>query len=144
MHASLVRRQLSGLVPPKIATPKLVVSEACYQQSWMLAHFSSALSFSSVRRVWCRAWATCQLLLETSKRPCNTSCERYQRPLLCWICRVGQANCRSHRWALRHWLHHRLQQCVVILRLLARIFCLHSICSASQYVHFYFSLGMPN
>ncbi|KAF5315242.1 hypothetical protein D9619_007501 [Psilocybe cf. subviscida] len=24
MHASLVRRQLSGLIPPKIATPKLV------------------------------------------------------------------------------------------------------------------------
>jgi hypothetical protein len=26
MHASLIRRQLGGLVPPKIATPKLVVS----------------------------------------------------------------------------------------------------------------------
>lgn len=25
MHASLIRRQLGGLVPPKIATPKLVV-----------------------------------------------------------------------------------------------------------------------
>lgn len=26
MHASLIRRQLGGLIPPKIATPKLVVS----------------------------------------------------------------------------------------------------------------------
>ncbi|EDR01727.1 uncharacterized protein LACBIDRAFT_295540 [Laccaria bicolor S238N-H82] len=26
MHASLIRRQLGGLVPPKIATPKLVSS----------------------------------------------------------------------------------------------------------------------
>ena len=25
MHASLIRRQLGGLIPPKIATPKLVV-----------------------------------------------------------------------------------------------------------------------
>ncbi|KAG5642985.1 hypothetical protein DXG03_001801 [Asterophora parasitica] len=28
MHASLVRRQLSGLIPPKIATPKLVAGES--------------------------------------------------------------------------------------------------------------------
>jgi hypothetical protein len=26
MHASLVRRQLSGLVPPKIASPSILVS----------------------------------------------------------------------------------------------------------------------
>jgi hypothetical protein len=25
MHSTLIRRQLGGLVPPKIATPKLVV-----------------------------------------------------------------------------------------------------------------------
>ncbi|KNZ80311.1 ATP synthase subunit f, mitochondrial [Termitomyces sp. J132] len=28
MHASLVRRQLQGLIPPKIATPKLVSGES--------------------------------------------------------------------------------------------------------------------
>lgn len=27
MHATLIRRQLGGLVPPKIATPKLVVRQ---------------------------------------------------------------------------------------------------------------------
>ena len=30
MHATLIRRSLGGLVPPKIATPKLVVSPALY------------------------------------------------------------------------------------------------------------------
>ena len=30
MHATLIRRSLGGLVPPKIATPKLVVSAALY------------------------------------------------------------------------------------------------------------------
>ncbi|KAF8875660.1 mitochondrial F1-F0 ATP synthase subunit F of fungi-domain-containing protein [Infundibulicybe gibba] len=28
MHASLIRRQLAGLIPPKIATPKLVAGES--------------------------------------------------------------------------------------------------------------------
>ncbi|KAF9465785.1 mitochondrial F1-F0 ATP synthase subunit F of fungi-domain-containing protein [Collybia nuda] len=28
MHASLIRRQLTGLIPPKIATPKLVSGES--------------------------------------------------------------------------------------------------------------------
>ncbi|KAF8223924.1 hypothetical protein L208DRAFT_1411184 [Tricholoma matsutake] len=28
MHASLIRRQLGGLIPPKIATPKLVAGES--------------------------------------------------------------------------------------------------------------------
>lgn len=32
MHASLVRRQLGGLIPPKIATPSLVVGRRLLYQ----------------------------------------------------------------------------------------------------------------
>ncbi|KAH8822593.1 mitochondrial F1-F0 ATP synthase subunit F of fungi-domain-containing protein [Flagelloscypha sp. PMI_526] len=40
MHASLVRRQLSGLVPPKIATPKLVASDSGAGLSPLVSFYS--------------------------------------------------------------------------------------------------------
>ncbi|KAJ7144341.1 mitochondrial F1-F0 ATP synthase subunit F of fungi-domain-containing protein [Mycena epipterygia] len=40
MHGSLVRRSLGGLVPPKIATPKLVSGDASGPLSPLVAFYS--------------------------------------------------------------------------------------------------------
>ncbi|KAJ7910416.1 mitochondrial F1-F0 ATP synthase subunit F of fungi-domain-containing protein [Mycena leptocephala] len=40
MHASLVRRSLSGLVPPKIATPKLVAGDSAGPLGPLVAFYS--------------------------------------------------------------------------------------------------------
>jgi hypothetical protein len=50
MHASLVRRQLSGLVPPKIASPSILVSSPpSSNQNFSLSSYTALLSSRRVR-----------------------------------------------------------------------------------------------
>lgn len=53
MHASLIRRQLGGLIPPKIATPKLVVSLIARNDgSRAYSKFAHFRSLEDPEQVW--------------------------------------------------------------------------------------------
>ena len=61
MLASLVRRQLGGIIPPKIATPSLLVRSLVLP----LLHFHEL--FSQDLGLWCKPHASGQLLLKIAQ-----------------------------------------------------------------------------
>jgi len=100
MHATLIRRSLGGLVPPKIATPKLVVSSALY-----LNLLDSPLIFLRYITVW---WigrgsiSSRRVLFKIAQGRRYYPCRRYQRSFLLRKERVRKASGRCHCWHLGH------------------------------------------
>lgn len=140
MHASLIRRQLGGLIPPKIATPRLVVSScdidlvniALNVTFWLFFLFSSPPRFSlylfhilgtSVWRIRCRSRASRRLLFEAAQRPSGSSCQWNKGTFLQWCKCIRCTYCCRYSEHIRNQLHSGLQQYVSVLRFLLGSLC---------------------
>lgn len=105
MHATLIRRSLGGLVPPKIATPKLVVSSPL---STNLLEFS-LIFLGCETIVWRIGRGTItsrRILFKITQGRRHCPCRRYQGSFLLRQERVWKASGRCHCWHLGHQLHH--------------------------------------
>jgi hypothetical protein len=114
MHASLVRRQLSGLVPPKIASPSILVSLPRFglPSFFFTCPFLPSI-ISSVGREGCGPQPPRRFLLQAPQGPCAYVCWRWnQGALLQREERLGITHRLHHVGHFRTWVHHRLPECV--------------------------------
>ena len=108
MHASLVRRQLGGLIPPKIASPSILVSQHVVLR--LRQQKLSDLPVLPEQRVWCKPCAPREFLLQAAKGACSRSVWRDQSEILQREECVGHPTIPDHVCDLRTELHDRLPE----------------------------------
>ena len=104
MQPTLIRRQLGGLVPPKIASPSLLVG--CRFALRSCQRFYSPHMFRTVVGLGCRSWSPSQLLFQAAQGPRSHHRWWHQSAILQRQERLCGAPTGGHPRNFRSGLHH--------------------------------------